>query len=97
MDGQLRRYFIGIIGFGFVACWSAAGFVTASLALATCAGLVLAPGRVARRSRVERRAQRRRPRATRAVRARPLREERDGPLPLVPDEPSLIFELTAER
>lgn len=96
MDGQLRRYFIGIIGFGFVACWSATGFLTATLALAACVGLVLAPGRVLRPSRVQRRAHRR-PRATRAVRARPLREEGDRPLPLVPDEPSLIFELTAER
>lgn len=96
MDGQLRRYFIGIIGFGFVACWSATGFLTASLALATCVVLVLASGRVLRPSRVQRRAHRR-PRATRAVRARPLREEGDRPLPLVPDEPSLIFELTAER
>lgn len=96
MDGELRRYFAGIIGFGFVASWSATGFVTALLALATCIGLVLAPRRVSRPRRVARRGHRR-PRATRTVRARRLREEDDRPLPLIPDEPSLIFELTAER
>jgi len=96
VDAQLRRYFVGIIGFGFVACWSATGFLTALLALATCVALVLAPGSVARQSRARRRGHRR-PSSTRAVRARPLREEDDRSLPLVPDEPSLIFELTAER
>jgi hypothetical protein len=84
MDSQLRRYFIGLVGFGFVACWSAAGFLTALLAAATCVAIVVAP----QLSHRERRSQRR----PRPIRARPLRDEDPGSLPMVPDEPSLIIE-----
>ncbi|HEY8030049.1 MAG TPA: hypothetical protein VIE38_11120 [Gaiellaceae bacterium] len=82
MNTQLQRYFVGLIGFGFVVAWSAAGVVTAILALLACAALVAGPQLLQR----QRRAVRPRP-----VRARPLREEAEG-LPLVPDDPSLILE-----
>ena len=82
MNTQLQRYFVGLVGFGFVVAWSAAGVVTALLAVAACAALVAGPQLLRR----QRRAARPRP-----VRARPLREEAES-LPLVPDEPSLILE-----
>lgn len=84
MDSQLRRYFIALVGFGFVACWSAAGLLAALLAAVTCVAIVAAP----QLSRRGRRPQRR----SRPVRSRPLREEAPESLPLVPDEPSLITE-----
>lgn len=84
MDSQLRRYFIGLLAFGFVACWSAAGFLTAFLAAATCLAIVAAP----QLSQRGRRSQRR----PRPIRARPLRDEEPSSLPMVPDEPSLIIE-----
>ena len=82
MNTQLQRYFVGLIGFGFVVAWSAAGVVTAVLGVVACAALVAGPQVVERR---------RRPARPRPVRARPLREEAEG-LPLVPDEPSLVLE-----
>jgi hypothetical protein len=85
-EGQVRRYFIGLVGFGFVACLSAAGLSVALTSLAVCALVVVGPnlaqGR--RRAPTDRR---------RAARARPLREEGPDELPLVPDDPSLIIEL----
>lgn len=84
MDRQLRRYFIGLLGFGFVACWSAVGVLAALLAAATCITIVAVPqfSQRGRRSR-------RRPRP---IRTRPLRDEMPESLPLVPDDPSLIIE-----
>ena len=80
MEGQLRRYFLGLVAFGFVVSWEAAGIVTAILGVAACAGVVAGPRLVKRK-----------PRRQRPVRTRPLRTEQG--LPLVPDEPSLIVEL----
>ena len=84
MDTQLRRYFLGLVAFGFVACWSAEGLLAALLAAGSCVAIVAAP----QLSRRGRRSQRR----PRPIRARPLRDEMPESLPLVPDEPSLIIE-----
>ena len=40
MEAQLRRYFLGLVGFGFVACWAAAGLETGALAVAACTAIV---------------------------------------------------------
>jgi hypothetical protein len=87
MENQLHRYFAGMVGFGFVACWMAGGLLMAMLATGTCVAIVNGPALLAKRRRVRPRAQRPRP-----IRARPLREEMPDALPLVPDEPSLIIE-----
>lgn len=84
MEGQLRRYFFGLVAFGFVVSWEATGLVTSILGVAACAAAVGGPALLKRKPRTARR-------APRPVRARPLRTE-EG-LPLVPDEPSLIVEL----
>jgi len=82
MEGQLRRYFVGLVAFGFAACWAAAGLVTAILGVAACAAVVAGPELLKRKPKARRQ---------RPVRTRPLRTETG--LPLVPDEPSLIVEL----
>lgn len=96
MKEQLHRYFVGAVGFAFVACWSALGTPTAIAALLVCVVLVAGPGFVSTWTS-HRRTSARRPRHTQAS-MRPLRH---GPaneeLPLVPDEPSLILELGALR
>lgn len=97
MERQLRRYFIGIISFGFIVTWIALGAVAAiSATLTSVAAMVVIPAFLeARRS--HRRGTRpssyeRRPApAPRRVTARTLAEEDAGDLPLVPDEPSLII------
>jgi hypothetical protein len=87
VEMQLRRYFAGLVGFGFVVCWATGGLLTAVLATGACVVVVNAPGLLAKRRKA-------RPRAVRPrhVRARPLGEEIPESLPLVPDEPSLIIE-----
>ena len=87
VEMQLRRYFAGLIGFGFVVCWATNGLLTAVLAIGACVTIVNAPAVLAKRHRARPRAQRPRP-----IRARPLNEEMPESLPLVPDEPSLIIE-----
>jgi len=91
VEAQLRRYFLGLVGFGFVACWAAVGLVTGLLAVTACAAIVAGPQLLRRRtaSRKRRAEPRRRP----PVRARALADEEPQSLPLVPDEPSLILEL----
>ena len=84
---QLRRYFAGLVAFGFVVCWATTGLSTAALATGACVALVNAPALLAKRRKARARAVRPRP-----VRAKPLREELPESLPLVPDEPSLIIE-----
>ncbi len=84
IEGQVRRYFIGLVGFAFVVCWAAVGVTVAIAALTACIVVVLAPD-------VRRKAPPR-SRRPRPVRARPLDEEEPEELPLVPDEPSLIVE-----
>jgi hypothetical protein len=87
MENQVRRYFAGLVSFGFVACWMAGGLQMAMLATGTCIAVVNAPALLGKRRAARPRAQRPRP-----VRTRPLREEMPESLPLVPDEPSLIIE-----
>jgi len=84
VEGQLRRYFLGLVAFGFVACWLSAGIVPAMLGVAASAAVVAGPTLLQRKPRAAHR-------PPRPVRARPLRTD-DG-LPLVPDEPSLVVEL----
>jgi len=92
VEAQLRRYFLGLVGFGFVACWAAAGLVTAVLAVAACAAIVAGPQLLRRRTATSRK-RRAEPRRRPPVRARALADEDLLSLPLVPDEPSLILEL----
>jgi hypothetical protein len=84
IEGQVRRYFIGLVGFAFVVCWAAVGITVAIAALTACIVVVLAPDV---RRKAPPRARRPRP-----VRVRPLDAEEPDELPLVPDEPSLIVE-----
>ena len=93
MEQQLRRYFIGIISFGFIVTWVAVGTVAAFLALlgtivALAAGPALLGMRGGRRRDHRPVRQRTRPRT---VTARRLVDEDVEELPLVPDEPSLII------
>ena len=92
MEAQLRRYFLGLVGFGFVACWATAGLETGVLAVAACAAIVAGPQLLRRRTATSRK-RRAEPRRRPPVRARPLVDEEPLGLPLVPDEPSLILEL----
>ena len=82
MDDQLRRYFLGLVGFAFVVTWATLGLVTAVLAVVACTALVAGPRQLQRR---------RRPARPRPIRSRALPDEAES-LPLVPDEPSLILE-----
>jgi hypothetical protein len=84
-ESKLRRYFIGLVGFGFVACWATAGPTVAIAAAVVCALAVLAPDVRAFTASQPRTRTRPRP-----VRAREVAEEDERPL--VPDEPSLIVE-----
>lgn len=90
VDGQVRRYVLGLVSFGFVAVWAAAGILPAALSLLACAVTVAAPrllgGRATPRSGHDQRQRR-------LARTRPLRDEVAPSLPMVPDEPSLIVEL----
>ena len=93
MEQQLRRYFIGIISFGFIVTWIAVGTLAAFLGLfatfvVTSAAPALLNVRGGQRGGNRRQVQHRR--TPRAVNARPLVAE-DIELPLVPDEPSLII------
>jgi hypothetical protein len=89
----MRRYFLGLVSFGFVAVWASAGMLPAALSLLACAVTVAAPrllGRSAttRSHRSGHDTPKRRP-----TRTRPLRDGVAPTLPMVPDEPSLIVEL----
>jgi hypothetical protein len=89
MEQHLQRYTLGLGGASFVIVWTTLGSKTALLA-AVCAVVAANWQRLA--GVVQDR--RRRPLPVRqrtALRARPLREEGDDELPLVPDEPSLIL------
>jgi hypothetical protein len=84
-EGQVRRYFVGLVGFGFVACVAAIGVTAAIAALAACGLIVVGPELLRRRRPVTAR--------RRNLRSRPLAEEGPEELPLVPDDPSLVIEL----
>jgi hypothetical protein len=93
VERQLRRYFVGIISFGFIVTWIAVGTTAAFLGLIGAAISTIVPGlldvRRARRRAAERRGGHNvRPRG---VTARQLADESPEELPLVPDEPSLII------
>ena len=93
MERQLRRYFIGIISFGFIVTWIAVGTMAAFLGVLGAVMATFVPGLVDARRARHRSAHRRvrdgsRPRA---VTARPLGDDGAEKLPLVPDEPSLII------
>jgi hypothetical protein len=94
VERQLRRYFIGLISFGFVVTSIAVGVLAAFLGvLAVLATSLVIPALFDTR-RVRRRPSQRRVgnvARTRAVTARPLGEDAAEELPLVPDEPSLII------
>jgi hypothetical protein len=83
VEAQVRQYFNGLVGFGFVATWAAAGLLTAFGGLLLCLALVHGP-------RLAAAGLGRKPRRTRPPRRLPDRGE---DLPLVPDEPSLVLEL----
>ncbi|HYY02852.1 MAG TPA: hypothetical protein VE736_03110 [Gaiellaceae bacterium] len=97
MEQQLRRYFIGIVTFGFIVTWIAIGTVAAFLAvLGTVAAMTAVPALLDSQRRQHRgnrgRAHSRvRPRT---ITARTLVDERPDELPLVPDEPSLIIDVS---
>jgi hypothetical protein len=82
MQQHVHRYVGGAAGAGFVLVWTTLGVKTAVLA---AVGALVA----ANWQRLAGIAQYRRPRP--AIRVRPLREEGDYELPLVPDEPSLVI------
>jgi hypothetical protein len=89
VEQQLRRYFVGIVGFAFVATWAATGLSTAFAALAVCVvGVKVVPA--LRRLLDARRREAHLPRRRRRPAAGPPGTEADEP-PLVPDDPSLII------
>lgn len=93
MEQQLRRYFLALISFGFIVTWMAVGALAAFLGvLAAVAVSMILPAVFGTRHSKQRPPRRRLadPEA-RSVRARPLSEEGEEELPLVPDEPSLII------
>jgi hypothetical protein len=95
MEGQVRRYFIGLVGFGFTSVVASAGALTALAAVAVCLAVVCRP-QIAKgflNSRTRR--PNHRHRTPRTIRTRPLVGERPDDLPLVPDEPSLILEVSS--
>lgn len=83
MTAETRRYFMGLIAFAFVICWATAGLLAAIAGLAACVATISGPDMLARRRRTHGR---------RIVRARPVAEGREAHQ-LVPDDPSLVFEL----
>jgi hypothetical protein len=97
VERQLRRYFVGVITFGFVVTWIGVGALAAFLGLLAASASMLLPGileaRRARRRPVRRRAADGRP--SRSVTTRPLADEPAEELPLVPDEPSLIIGISS--
>jgi hypothetical protein len=93
MQQHVHRYVVGAAGAGFVLVWTTLGLKTAVLA---AVGALVA----ANWQRLAAIAQHRRPRPVShrqrpAIRVRPLRDEGDYELPLVPDEPSLIISTNA--
>lgn len=96
VEQQLRRYFIGIISFGFIVTWIAVGTLAAFLGLlaafvATTASPALRDVRRGHRGSSRRPVQRRPTRHV--VTARALADEDEG-FPLVPDDPSLIISVS---
>jgi hypothetical protein len=89
----MRRYFLGLVSFAFVAVWAAAGMLPAALSLLACVLTVSAPRLLGRRTAIRSHRSVHERRQRHPVRTRPLRNEVAPTLPMVPDEPSLIVEL----
>jgi hypothetical protein len=89
MEQQVRRYVLGAAGAGFVLIWTTLGSTTAIVAMVAA---LVAMNSQRLIGIVGYRRQRPLPSRQRpAMRVRPLREEGDDELPLVPDDPSLII------
>ena len=94
VERQLRRYFIGVISFGFVVTWVAVGILAAFLGVLVASMTSLVVPALLDTRRARRRPARRRTTnvaRTRAVTTRRLADDTAEELPLVPDEPSLII------
>jgi hypothetical protein len=88
MERQIQRYAFGAAGAGFVLIWTTLGLTTAVLALAAA----LVATNCQRLISITRGRQHpARPRQRQTMRARPLHDDEDNALPMVPDEPSLII------
>lgn len=93
MDRQMRRYFLGLVSFGFVAVWASAGVLPAALSLLACVLTVGGPRLLGRRATTRSHRSGHETPKPRPTRTRPLRDGVAPTLPMVPDEPSLIVEL----
>ena len=91
MERQLRRYFVGMISFGFVVTWVAGGAAAAFLGTAAAVATSIVLPMLLDARRAHRRTAHRRAARPRVVTSRPLADEGAEELPLVPDEPSLII------
>ena len=91
MEKQLRRYFVGMISFGFVVTWVAVGALAAFLGTATAVATSIVIPTLLDARRARRRTAHRRAVRPRVVTSRQLADEGPEELPLVPDEPSLII------
>jgi hypothetical protein len=87
MEQQVRRYATALAGAGVVLIWTTLGLRTTILAVAGA----LATANYQRLIGIARGRRQVRSRQRPAIRARPLREESNGALPMVPDDPSLII------
>jgi len=84
MEQQVQRYVIGAAGAGFVLVWTTLGLRPAVLSVVAA----LAAANYQRLTGFSRASRRSRQRQT--IGGQRLRDERYDPLPMVPDEPSLI-------
>lgn len=75
---------MGLTGFAFVICWATAGFLIAIAGLAVFGTIVIGPQLAGRRQRTK---------TQRPVRSRRISAEPRDTYALVPDDPSLVFEL----
>jgi hypothetical protein len=89
VEDQLRRYIYGLFGTGFVLVWATLGMTTAILAAVACAAGMNAYRIAPLKHRTRELRPQRAPRSS--LQTRPLGNETDSGLPLVPDEPSLII------
>ena len=88
MERQVHRCFLGSVGFAFVLTWATVGSVVAILAVVGCVAAMSLPRLLAKRERAPVRVRRAAPRT------RPLRDEADDGMPLVPDDPSLVISVS---
>jgi hypothetical protein len=91
VEQQVRRYFVGMISFGFVVTWVGLGVLAAFLGVAAAVATSIVVPTLLDARRARRRAAHRRAVRPRVITSRPLADEGPEELPLVPDEPSLII------